>query len=109
MAHIQMTDGNSSDSGLTEELTNEELTDEELTDEELSAIDGGGVGALASGVGSIATSIHGDISNGRPINWSSAAGAGWGGVIGGGITGGIAGAFGGPWGIVPSASLAGED
>jgi hypothetical protein len=105
MAHIQMTDGNSSDSG----LTNEEFANEELTDEELSTIDGGGVGALATGVGSIATSIYGDISNDRPINWPSAAGAGWGGVIGGGITGGIVGAFGGPLGIVPSASLAGED
>jgi len=42
MAHIQMTDGNSSDLGLTDELKNEELTNDELlTDEELSAIDGG--------------------------------------------------------------------
>jgi lactobin A/cerein 7B family class IIb bacteriocin len=109
MAHIQMTDGNSSDLGLTEELTNEELTNEELTDEELSEIDGGGVGALGGGVGGAATSIFTDTFNRRPINWSSAAAGGLGGAIGGGITGGIVGAFGGPLGSLASASLAGED
>jgi bacteriocin-like protein len=71
MAHIQMTDGNSSDLGLmeeltNEELTNEELTDEELTDEELSAIDGGVLGALATG------SILDNVFNGKPIDWRSA-------------------------------------
>jgi len=88
MANIQMTDGNSSDLGLTEELTNEELTDEEL-----SAIDGGGFGAVGGAAGSILDNRF----HGKPIDWRS-AGA-W------AVGGAIAGARGGLWG----ASLAGPD
>ena len=96
MTHIQMTDGNSSDSGLTEELTNEELTNEEL-----SAIDGGGIGALTGAAGGAATSILTDKINGQRIDWRSAGTAG---LVGGGF-GAIRGGVGG----VVGASLAGED
>jgi hypothetical protein len=101
MTHIQMTDGNSSDSGLTEELANEELANEELTNEELSAIDGGGIGALTGAAGGAATSILTNTINREPINWRS---AGIGGLVGGGM-GAIRGATGG----IVGASLAGED
>lgn len=93
MAHIQMTDDNSSELGLTEELTNEELTNEELTEEELSAIDGGGLGALGGAAGSILDNRL----NGNPINWRS-AGA-W--AVGGAIAGSP--------GLLLGAGLAGED
>ena len=93
MAHIQMTDGNSSDLGLTEELTNEELTEEELTEKELSAIDGGTLGAIGGATGSILDNV---VHN-KPIDWRS-AGA-W------AVGGAIAGSAGLLWG----ASLAGED
>jgi bacteriocin-like protein len=84
MTHIQMTDGNSSDLGLSEELANEELTNEELTDEELSAIDGGLLGAGGS--------ILNDTVNGNPINWGSAANGAIGGLGGGLIGASLAGA-----------------
>jgi hypothetical protein len=93
MTHIQITDGNSSDLGLSEELANEELTNEELTDEELSAIDGGVLGA--------GTSILKDTVSGNPIDWGSA--------VAGGLGGAGTGAAGGLWGGVLGASLAGED
>lgn len=83
MTHIQMTDGNSSDLGLSEELANEELTNEELTDEELSAIDGG---ALGAGV-----SILNNTVNGKPIDWRSAATSAIGGLGGGLIGASLAG------------------
>jgi hypothetical protein len=88
-----MTDGNSSDLGLTEELANEELANEELTDEELSAIDGGVLGA--------GTSILNDKLNGNRIDWRSA--------VAGGLGGAGTGAAGGLLGGVLGASLAGED
>ena len=93
MTHIQMTDGNSSDLGLIEELANEELANEELTDEELSAVDGGAVGAGAS--------ILNDTVNGKRINWGSAAV--------GGLTGAGTGAAGGLVGGLLGAGLAGAD
>jgi bacteriocin-like protein len=93
MDHIQMTDGNSSDSGLTEELTNEDLANEELTDEELSAIDGGVLGAAGGATGSILDNVfHGD-----PIDWPSAGAWAVGGAIGGSLGG------------LPGAGLAGPD
>jgi bacteriocin-like protein len=93
MTHIQMTDGNSSDLGLSEELANEEPTDEELTDEELQAIDGGALGAVGGG----AVSILDNVFHSEPIDWRSAGAGAVGGAIGG--------AAGGPWG----AGLAGTD
>jgi bacteriocin-like protein len=96
MAHIQRTDRNPSDLGITEEveeLTSEEVRDEELTDEELSAIDGGGIGAIGGAV----SSILGNISTRKPIDWGSAGS--------GAVQGAVVGSSGGLWG----ASLAGED
>jgi len=93
MTHIQMTDGNSSDLGLIEELANEEPTDEELTDEELSAIDGGALG--------FGTSLLNNTLSGEPLDWGSA--------VAGGLGGAGQGAAGGLWGGVLGASLAGED
>jgi hypothetical protein len=90
MTHIQMTDGNSSDLGLIEELANEELTNEEL-----SAIDGGVLGA--------GTSILHNTVGGKPVDWRSAVAGGL-----GGASTGVAGA-GNLWGGVLGASLAGED
>ena len=83
-----MTDGNSSDLGLTEELTNEELTDEEL-----SAIDGGALGAVGGATGSILDNVF----NSKPISLRS-AGA-W--AVGGAIAGSLGG--------LPGAGLAGPD
>jgi bacteriocin-like protein len=79
-----MTDGNSSDLGLSEELANEELTNEELTDEELSTIDGGLIGAGGS--------ILNDVVNGNGVNWGSAATGAIGGLGGGLIGASLAGA-----------------
>jgi bacteriocin-like protein len=61
MTHIQMTDGNSSDLGLSEELANEELTDEEL-----SAIDGGLIGGGISRDGVAFSTLFG---GGERIDW----------------------------------------
>jgi hypothetical protein len=110
MAHIQMTDGNSSDLGLTEELTNEKLTNEELTDEELSAIDGGGLGALVGGFTGAGNSILTNVFKKEPIDWRTAGAEGAASATTGAIVGGIGGAgITGPIGGLAGASLAGED
>jgi bacteriocin-like protein len=96
MANIEVTDRNSCDLGImeeVEELTSEELLDKELTTEELQTIDGGLVGLAGGAAGSILDNTF----NGEPINWRS-AGA-W------ALGGGIAGAWGGP----ASSGLAGTD
>ena len=71
MAHIQMTDGNSSDLGLMEEVTNEELTDEELTDQELSSIDGGNCCCTPTRTYNFVSPTPGFIPGVRPPNGSA--------------------------------------